>query len=127
MIEVYQTRTGEKGTCWEACLAALLERPAEDIPYMGRGMEDFLDNVESFLSKMGLFYFEIDAPDKDEKHILSHAFKAGDVFHFALGLRVVSHGPHACIARNGVVIFDPHPGSTGLWRTDAWGFLGARE
>ena len=121
MIPVMQTRVGTTGNCYEACLATLLNLELSDIPDFPREWEDFLAAVQRFLLPLGMFYFQL----KPDDPLVESIFADGLTFHFIEGTSPRG-GRHACVAVNGELLHDPHPGGTGLVETDVYGFLGDR-
>ena len=113
MKGVVQSRTGNNGTCFRACLATLLGLKESQVP-------DFPDaNLDPYVNKWlqgrGLRYEEIPAdralPPTGE--------------HLALGISPRG-GDHAVVYRNGKLAWDPHPQDgtgRGLVEIKRWGLL----
>jgi len=107
MIPVNQTRTGNAGNCFAACLSSILEVPLNQVPDFG--MEDdetFLSKLARFLLIRDLYYVQV--PPNDP--ILKAMWKYGDAYHTVEGVSPRG-GLHACVGRNGKIVFDPHPGA----------------
>lgn len=120
MIPVTQTRTGLQGNCFEACLASLLDVPIYAIPELGHDPE-FMPNLQKYLFPLGRFYFQL----KPDDPLLPEIFAAGPTWHTMEGISPRG-GPHACVAMNGKLVHDPHPGGDGLQVLECFGFLGIR-
>jgi hypothetical protein len=119
---VYQSKFGEKGNCFEACLASILEKKLNEIPTLGSD-EGWLHKLADFLSPFGLFYVEID-PENEEQRKVIEAMYDGKIYHFINGISPRG-GEHACVGLNGELVHDPHPNGGGLDKVNSWGFLGA--
>jgi len=64
MWRVNQTDlTSTSGNCMEACLASMLERPLDQIPYFGAAtpdnVEDWSIRLQRWLADQGLFFIEV--------------------------------------------------------------------
>ena len=129
MTEVTQTRTGKtNGNCFAACLASILELPLTSIPDFSGAGEGWLKQVADFLEPMGLLYVQVDADAAESDPILKIMFGRGETFHTVEGVSPRG-GQHACVGRNGVIVFDPHPQDgtgRGLKKIETFGFLVAR-
>ncbi len=120
MKAVTQTRVGEDGNCFAACLASILELPIYDIPEFG-GDDEWLGNVQAFLAGHGLYYVQI-SPDEPS---VEAAFSIGEVYHTIEGISPRG-GPHAIVGRNGRPCWDPHPQDgtgRGLVEVECFGLL----
>lgn len=106
MRPVTQSRVGEDGTCFRACIASILnldEAQVTDFDGPRRflhdvqGMDDYWANVEGFLATKGLSYRRVPV---DGRKPIGYSTIEG-----------VSPrgGLHACVAKDGVLIHDPHP------------------
>jgi hypothetical protein len=109
MRPVDQTTFGVPGgNCFSACIASILELAIEDVPYfMGDFQEPdqaYADRFEAWLLPRGFYpmYFNYS----------KHASSLVRGYHL-LGGRS-PRGPHAVVARAGVMIHDPHPSRVGL-------------
>jgi hypothetical protein len=123
MIAVVQTRTGENGNCFAACLASILEVPLHVVPEFG-GDDVWLDNIQAFLAGFGLYYVQVASDDP----IIETAFAHGEVFHTIEGTSPRG-GQHAVVGLNGSIVHDPHPEDgtgRGLVEVDTYGLLCAQ-
>ena len=114
MIRTVQTRVGENGNCFMACLSSMLEIPLNQVPdFKGANLDP---GVNEFLRKYGLSYKEIPAEDDN----------APIGLHLALGTSPRG-GQHAVVEKDGVLLHDPHPVSDdprrGLTDVKAYGLL----
>jgi len=111
----HDPENGRWGDCMRACVASLLELPAEDVPHFmdgGPSQSEFVRRLHGFLVPRGLWVMTHD-------HFwLAHLLEQShvpEVYH-------IISGPsprfpdcfHAVIGRNGEVVFDPHPSRAGL-------------
>lgn len=117
MIPITQDRVGEDGNCLSACLASILEVPLQTVPDFAAETEtdeEFLSAVDAWLAKKGLRYRQV---------ALGDAAPVG--WHTVEGLSPRG-GQHACVAKNGALMWDPHPRDgtgRGLVRAERWGVL----
>lgn len=125
MIPQMQSRTGKNGRCLNACLASILEIPEAQVPDFGK---DWEADVAKFLATFGLYYVQIPKDDSLLKVMFNPAH--GEVWSTIEG---ISHrgGPHACVARNGELVWDPHPvgldgSQPGLKSVENYGLLCSR-
>lgn len=124
MKKVFQTKFGEKGNCFEACLASILEKKIDEVPTLGSD-EGWLYKLSDFLAPLGLFYIEIDPENNEERKVIQAMYEDGtDIYHFVNGISPRG-GEHAVVGLNGKIVHDPHPGGKGLASVKSWGFLGA--
>jgi hypothetical protein len=123
MIRVDQTMFGHPGgNCYSACLASLLEMPCSDVPYFMGGVEEsdgrWAQRVAAWLKPLALYpmFFNIVDPEKYERE------KLWPKGYFILCGRS-SRGDHAVVAREGMIVHDPHPSREGLISSDAFTIL----
>lgn len=118
MIRVKQSTFGgpdaprrERGDCYSACLASILELPLAEVPRFCE-VDDDVDRLEweqSWLAERGLYVAAM---------VLSDDFLRGAASRF--GLAVLSgKSPrgdwrHAVVSLGGRVVHDPHPSSDAL-------------
>jgi len=95
MHRVVQTRTGEDGNCFAACLASILDLPLEAVPEMST--DDQAERANDFLAGYGLSYRRafIDGKKPDGYSTIEGISPRG--------------GMHACVAHDGELLWDPHP------------------
>ena len=114
MIPATQSRIGERGTCFRACLASLLNLREDQVPDFPDANQD--SGVDKFLRRFGLHYNErpIDRGDPPRG------------WHVILG-ESPRGGEHAVVGYNGIFRHDPHPiwddRRRGLVDEKAWGEL----
>lgn len=100
MKPVYQSRVGEDGTCFRACLASILEireALAPDFAAFDFTDEEFFEGAAGFLAGFGLKYRRrpIDGIKPIGYSTIEGVSPRG--------------GMHACVAFNGDLVHDPHP------------------
>lgn len=101
MAEVVQSRVGENGTCFRACIASILELKESQVMDFDKDTkgdeEKYWSNVHNWLSKQGLTYrrVPIDSAKPSGYSTIEGVSPRG--------------GLHACVAFNGELIHDPHP------------------
>jgi hypothetical protein len=114
VIPIEQSRIGERGTCFRACLASLLNLREDQVPDFPDANQD--SGVDKFLRRFGLHYNErpIDRGDPPRG------------WHVILG-ESPRGGEHAVVGYNGIFRHDPHPiwddRRRGLVDEKAWGEL----
>ena len=99
MKRIVQSRTGEDGTCFRACLASILEVPERRIPDFGAGGDDdrWWADVQAWLGQAGLEY--VRTPIGGTKPVGWSTIE---------GISPRG-GLHACVAKDGELVHDPHP------------------
>lgn len=99
MKRIVQSRTGEDGTCFRACVASIVGVPEKRIPDFGEGGNDecWWTDVQSWLGWAGLEYVRtpIDGAKPVGYSTIEGVSPRG--------------GMHACVALDGELIWDPHP------------------
>jgi len=95
MHRVVQTRVGETGNCFAACLASILDLPLEAVPEMST--DDQAERANDFLAGYGLSYRRafIDGKKPSGYSTIEGVSPRG--------------GMHACVALDGELLWDPHP------------------
>lgn len=95
MTPVTQSRVGLDGTCFRACLASILNLKESQVPDFGE--EGWMEEANDFLSKHGLRYRRV--PVTSTKP---------DGYSTIEGISPRG-GLHACVAKDGELVHDPHP------------------
>ena len=118
----HDSTKGIIGDCFRCCIASLLDLPAAQVPHFADyDWEDttgrWFTDLNKWLAPRGLGYIELpvddDGPDSAVEW-MSGATKFGfDTYHILGGKSPRGHD-HAVVARNGVVVHDPHPSRSGL-------------
>jgi hypothetical protein len=107
-----QTRIGDVGNCFAACLASILEEP---LPEFGLTRDhDYDANVDAWLAERGLRYKQVPAGD---------VMPTG--WHTIEGISPRG-GMHATVGLNGKMMWDPHPQDgtgRGLKTVERYGLL----
>lgn len=118
---LHDPENGQHGNCFSAVLASLLHLPIEDVPLFV-DPDTWLDDTNEWLRQFGLAYLVIDGRIKGALG--------------ASGIEVLWHEVsgetgrdvlHSCVAKDGEVVFDPHPDDTGLSKIQWYGLLVALE
>lgn len=96
MKRVVQTRTGDDGNCFAACLASIFGWSIKDVPDWN-DEEDFIDQVNDYLHGKGMRYkrIPIDSAKPNGYSTIEGISPRG--------------GLHACVAEDGELTWDPHP------------------
>lgn len=109
---------GLYGDCFRACVASLLELPAETVPHF---LEDNCDNetfwnrVNDFLRDYGLCMMTFGEIDFAEWRKVTGI---KNVFHTIDGPSPRGDWWHSVVGCDGEIIHDPHPTKAGLVGTD---------
>lgn len=94
------------GDCYSAVLATLLDLPLSAVPYFAAQHQHsphaFYDAVETYLASQGYAVYYHATPAPGEYHILSGTSPRDPTLH------------HAVVARDGIIVHDPHPSRAGL-------------
>lgn len=108
---------GVIGNCLSAVLASLLHLPIDKVPVFYS--ETWMKDLNTWLQQFGLAYCLIDGFDA---YIDAYAIKG--LWHEIYGNTIRSADVlHACVAKDGEFIFDPHPDDTGLKNVVGYGFF----
>lgn len=121
MNRVTQTRIGKNGNCFNACIASILEVPLETVPEFSGEGEHWLVQLAGYLDRFGLYYVQVPKTDP----IVKVMFAYGNTFSTIEGVSP-NNIPHACVALNGKLVWDPDPRKVGLRTIETYGLLGAR-
>jgi hypothetical protein len=97
MIPITQTRTGERGNCMRACLASILELPLAVVPEFDQRTDElFYADINRWLRGKALEYRQVPLTVKPIGYsTIEGASPRG--------------GQHGCVAKDGVLVWDPHP------------------
>lgn len=95
MKPVTQSRVGEDGTCFRACLAAIFELKESQVPDFSD--EEFFKEIDEYLATRGLKY---------TRRPITGSKPSGYSTIEGISPR---GGLHACVALNGELVHDPHP------------------
>lgn len=107
---------GKHGNCLSAVLASLLHVDIEVIPVFSNP-DTWIVDLNRWLRTYGLAYVTL--PNFDLA-----AFGISGLFHEIAGNTSRSTDvPHACVAVDGKVTFDPHPSAAGLRSVDSYGIF----
>ena len=112
MRKITQSRIGENGTCFRACIASLLDLREADVPDFKDANQD--PGVNPFLRQYGLRYEEVPVGDLELTGL-----------HLALGTSPRG-GQHAVVCKDGKLLHDPHPQDgtgRGLVKVERYGLL----
>lgn len=114
MKPVTQSRVGENGRCFPACLASILEIPEKQVPDFPKSDDEFYAAVDRFLDPYNLQYRQVPITDATPMgwHTIEGISPRG--------------GQHAIVGFNGKPVHDPHPQDgtgRGLVEPNLWGLL----
>lgn len=117
MIPVYQThfsRNGDKGNCWQACLASLAEVPLREVPDTRNSTNgDWWTITERWLDERGFTITPIAGRRKHGEYHLTSDAPEGWAIASGASPRGTTAG-HSIIIFDGKMIHDPHPSGAGL-------------
>jgi hypothetical protein len=95
----------EKGNCFSACVASILELPIDDVPQFMTS-ENWWHGFARWCARQGYLAL-VDYRVPDEPATLGYSILGGE------SPRHPGSG-HAVVALDGVMVHDPHPDRTGL-------------
>lgn len=111
MIPVKQTKTGDGGNCFRACVASILELSMEDVPdFCNENPDNWFVSFCDWLRQFGMTAMMI----KAERWKGSYSKILRDVDLLAGGKSAIRDNMHEVIYRNGEMIHDPAPEELGL-------------
>ena len=122
MTPVDQTRFGDEGNCFAACLASILECPLESVPdpmEIHRAGQNWRRAISAWLRTIhGLEYIEIKRGADGWTMLMPPSF------HVIGGKspRGTECG-HAVVGFRGAMVHDPHPSRQGILDVEDFGFF----
>lgn len=109
---------GIHGNCFSAVLASILHLPIDEIPIFSNPVS-WIKDVNEWLLPYGLAYCIIEGFDA-----YLEAYGIRGIYHEIAGTTSRSNEVlHACVAKDGEVIHDPHPDNSGLSTIANYGFF----
>ena len=110
MIPIDQRITGEKGDCFTASLASLLEMPYESVPYFCGMGEHWHEPFFNFLKEHGYEYHGL-----QKKNRILELSKGVDGYYLVSGESPRGiKGGHAVVYKGLELAHDPHPSRLGI-------------
>ena len=113
MTPTQQTVFGDKGNCFEACIASFFDMDIKDVPDFNAYEEGgvWMRHLNNWLAPQGLVYFEGRIPHTE----IEEFFRDKDFYHIMIAPTMRSSEIcHAVIGRKGKMLFDPHPDNVGI-------------
>jgi hypothetical protein len=114
-LVMHDPDNGRFGDCMRACIASLLDLPAEEVPhFLFDNCENdvFNKRLNDFLALHDLCYMAF-LPWDLQEHINGSGI-GGEVYHIINGPSVRGPWWYAVVGCNGKVVHDPHPDRAGL-------------
>ena len=119
---IHDPANGLHGNCLSAVLASLLHIPIDGIPLFANP-STWVKDLNEWLQPFGLAYCMV---ADFERHI--DVYGIHGLWHEISGnTRRSKDVYHAVVAKDGEVVFDPHPDNTGLTKISCHGFFIALE
>jgi len=116
MIQIKQTRFADKGNCYQACLASLLELPLEQVPdFCNEFRSTWLMEVQIWLG--GLYDLGLLHVAPADTQVIPP-----NTYHIITGMSDRGR-MHSVIGKDRKMVFDPHPNGTGLIKVEVFEFL----
>lgn len=119
MIPQTQTKFGEGGDCFAACIASILEYSIRDVPnFAVPYATNWLFQAQCWLAERGKGLASIRFPSRE---FLLRSIEANN---FTSGHYIISgpspRGPwlHSCVGCGGEIVHDPHPSRDGFDQSD---------
>lgn len=109
--------SGQRGNCFAACIASLLEVPIAEVPNFVDS-DEWPFNFQKWLRERGFFYLltEVNAGDIE-------AWVGLGGYHVINGQGPRENCRHSVVGLAGEMVFDPHPSRAGLLKVEEFGFL----
>lgn len=119
---LHDPANGLHGNCLSAVLASLLHLPIDEVPLFVTP-DTWVKDLNAWLRPFGLAYCMV---EYFECHIDAYGIEG--MWHEVSGNTIRSKDVmHACVAKDGEFVFDPHPDETGLTKINCHGFFIALE
>ena len=100
--KLHDPDNGIMGDCWRACVASILDLPLGDVPELESASDPY-DTLSRWACLRGCYLL---------------GFEPGNPpFGYSIAVGPSPRGKnrfHCCIAKDGEIVFDPHPDRTGL-------------
>lgn len=108
---IHDPENGKVGNCLQACLSSLLDMDIDEVPHFAahRG-PDWFDRMNDWLLSQGYWILTITAWDNQ---FTPHGYCIAN----GTSPRGIKH---SVIAKDGSIVFDPHPDNTGLREIDSY-------
>ena len=115
---LHDPANGKHGNCLSAVIASLLHIDIETVPlFITPGT--WVQDLNAWLEPFGLAYCMVEDFD-----LQIEAYGIKGMWHEVSGNTGRSKDvTHACVANDGVLVFDPHPDNTGLTKITCHGFF----
>lgn len=119
---LHDPANGVHGNCLSAVIASLLHLPIERVPLF-IDPDVWVKDLNTWLRQFGLAYCMVEDFD-----CCIDAYGIKGLWHEVSGNTSRSKDViHACVAKDGILAFDPHPDNTGLTKITCYGFFIALE
>lgn len=114
MIPIKQTKFGEEGNCFAACIASLLECDIDSVPFLGKDEDwnEYSERLNDFLKESHQILFSWD--EYDPEIITDFTITGLKNTYYILSGKAARGYEHAVIYKNGILAHDPHPDNTGI-------------
>jgi hypothetical protein len=114
MISVKQTKFGDEGNCFAACVATLLECDINCVPFLGKD-EDWNNYEEKLNIFLKESYQILISWDEYDTEIYSDFINSRlENTYYIVSGKAARGFEHAVIYKNGMLAHDPHPDNTGI-------------
>jgi hypothetical protein len=114
MIPVKQTKFGDEGNCFAACIASLLECDINCVPFLAKDedWDEYATRLNSFLKENHQIILSWDEyiPDNYSDFV---NLDLKDSFYIVSG-KAARGFEHAVIYKNGILKHDPHSDNSGI-------------
>ena len=121
---LHDPANGVIGNCMSAVLASLLHLPIESVPLFA-DPDCWVKDLNAWLRPYGLAYLSFPAEGLPQ---LFADFGISGLHHDTAGVSLrFSDAHHACVAKDGELVFDPHPSRAGLGALESCGVFIALE
>ena len=113
---LHDPENGLYGDCMRAAVASVLDLKLEEVPHCCGTSEKckgtkWLEELQAFLFKRGLFYVEV---TMESAEFIRKNFLVDKFYHIITGPSPRGNGYHAVVGCNGEIVWDPHPSQEGL-------------
>ena len=106
---------GVFGDCFRACVASLLELPAEDVPHFCEtGMEGAVERCDAWLNERGLALFAIPFTADSPELVMRTVAHNNDGIYYLLTGTSRSGCNHSVVCLGDSIAHDPSPISAGI-------------
>jgi hypothetical protein len=114
MIPIKQTKFGDEGNCFAACIASLLECDINCVPFLGKdeNWDEYNARLNVFLKENHqIIFYSGEYVSENYSDFVNLDLR--DSYYIVSG-KAARGFEHAVIYKNSILVHDPHPDNSGI-------------